>query len=197
MTQTLTTTSVLASATDKLTAAGYSVIAESKLGDWRSGEIRGFEDPYGIVLLSVWDTWSALSREWTNAQSALVEMISAHVPRTVAKAWDGYLVLLCVGPLGTSGRDEVDRIRYDMRHTRKLVATSDEMQTLGDIERILSPLLPLRTEIIGRQEETVLELLPSLTDASKVPPESVKNLVEAFRAGRPLVSAIHKSLRSR
>src|SRR6266849_7632510 len=89
----LTSTDILAAASAALALGGSRRIGESISGKI-AGTARIFEDPYSVVQLVVYETWTDLDSNWTDAQAVLVEIISKYVVSTEPKAWDGYLVLL-------------------------------------------------------------------------------------------------------
>lgn len=153
----LTTTSLTASATEILLNAGYSQIPESIISDGPFPNARAFEDDYGIVLLTVWETLKSLLREWTLAQAAIIELISARIPSTDPKASEGYLVLLCPASTKDSYQSRVDDIRYDTTQVRKIISTGDDLVSLDDVNRALAPLLPLDVQIVQDSKENVLE----------------------------------------
>ena len=187
----LTPTNLLASASNYLDDAGYTQISPERLDglDTRGG--RFFEDEYRVVMLLVFDTWTALNKDWPSAQGSMVELISAHMTSTVEKTWDGYLVLLTLDPCPPSERGEVDRIRYDTMRVRKLVAAGDELQGLGDVQRALLPLLPIDTHIDAEQEISALDRLPGLLGDQGIEPEATRALLRAFRERNSLVEALH------
>lgn len=189
MSERLTTTSVMATASEALLNAGYERVPDTKLSKWNLGTARLFEDQYGIVMLTVWDTWDALFGEWTSMQATLIELISAHVPRGEAKAWDGYLVLLTPSRVDLPTQREAEHIRYDTTHVRKIVATGAELVTLADVERAVDSLLPF-PEGAERSEENVLKLLPDLLSETDVPRRALEAIVQAFIEGRPLMAAL-------
>lgn len=187
----LTATNVLAAVSDYLLAGGYQRIDDASRGEWPTANARLFEDAYGIVAVVVYDTWRDLSSGWPDAQAALVELISKHVSRSEAKAWDGYLVLLTTGVLSADARIEASQIRYDTARVRKLLAAGDELKSLGDVERTLLPLLPLGVEAQLEQQESVLEILPRLLSRQGLPEDAVRSVIEAFSEQLPLVERLH------
>src|SRR4051794_25042329 len=118
----LTSSQLVAAASDLLLSGGYSEVpAES---GWSSNS-RLFEDPYGIVALVVYDTWVDLDSTWTDAQGLLVELISEHFRQPEPKSWDGYLILLTPGIAPSDARQSIAKIRYNTSRVRKLIATGD------------------------------------------------------------------------
>lgn len=156
----LTTSQLLAAASELLDSGGYSPVP-SGIG-WPSSS-RLFEDAYGIAAIVVFDTWAELVDGWSDDQGRLVEAISAHLRRPEPKSWEGYLVLLTPAVLQSAARTELASIRYDTMRVRKLVATRDELGTLDDVEQALLPLLPLK---VSGQLETGAALLDRLRRSS-------------------------------
>lgn len=188
----LTVTDILAAATRLLETGGYRR-AERDLGDaWPSGSARVFEDAYSIVAVVAFETWSSLSTSWPDAQAALVELISAAVSNADPKAWDGYLVLLTPGEPSDEQRADAGEIRYNTSRLRKLVATGRDLSFLSDVERALSPLLPLNVDVEATDRASVLELLPDLLAPRGARREDVRVLLDAFHAQQPLIEALHR-----
>jgi hypothetical protein len=186
----LTSTNLSAAANNCLLEHGYSLIAQDLLGGTEE-EGRFYEDGYGIVLIAVFDTWGELAEHWPESQAALVQLISAHLSKSEAKAWDGYLVLLTPAA-STGGREAVDSIRYDTSRLRKLVADGEELRSLANVEDALLPLLPLAPVLGDRPEGSVLDLLPELLARRGVEPRVAKTLIEAFSKGEPLLESLHQ-----
>lgn len=192
----LTTTDILATATDLLTSdalgnQAYVSIDEGRRGEWPTESVRLFEDRYGIVALVVYDTWSALSFDWPEAQAALVTVISKHFSRSEAKAWEGYLVLMTPGPLPSTDSEIAGQIRYDTHRVRKLLATGDDLSSIADVRRVLLPLLPLESELQLEEQASVLDLLPSLLSNRNIETGPVQALIQAYLEQQPLVEALH------
>ena len=153
-----------------------------------------FEDTYGIVAVIVYESMKQLLSEWTEAQSALVGIISKYVERTDAKASEGYLVLLTPAGLPTTDRDAAMRIRYDTGRVRKLLGTGEDLHSLQDLQTIVAPLLPLDIGPGTSPTESSLDVLPKLLAEQGVEESSVRTVVEAYRSHDLLVEAIYKGL---
>lgn len=192
MTDSLTTTSLLASATELLLASGYSRTAESKLEAFGLADARVFEDPYGVVVVVAWTTCDVLVKEWVLGQSLLIELISAHYSRDDSKAWDGYTVLLTAAEPTPEQARALDRVRHDTFHARKIVATGFELRTISDVSWILAPLLPLQVEAGLGLPASVLDSLPDIVTDEHVPRKVVEAVAGAFVDGTPLMEAIHQ-----
>lgn len=179
---------LIAAADECLIGHGY---ARLRIDEEGPAVGRFYEDPYGIVLISVFETWGELAGRWAECQASLVELISAHMSKSEAKAWDGYLVLLTPSK-GPGGREGVEAIRYDTSRVRKVVADGEELQTIGAVEDVLLPLLPLQLSDGLGEAPSVLEILPELLVERGVEPRVATMLVGAFSAGEPLLEALHQ-----
>jgi hypothetical protein len=186
----LTTTDLLAIASDCLVAGSYQPIDGAELSAELGQNARLFEDPYGIVAVIVYETWSELMTGWADAQSALVETISKYISSSEAKAWDGYLVLLTPSLLTTEDSFAANEIRYDTSRLRKLVATGGELRGIADVERALLSLLPLQEGELA-EPESPLAMLPTLLVARDVPEDAVRVLVDAFIGQAALLDRLH------
>ncbi len=186
----LTTTNILAAASDILRAGGYQRIDDKWVSKWATTNTRFFEDAYTIVAIVAYETWRDLSSGWADAQGALVELISEHVSSAEAKAWDGYLVLFTPGTLGLEERIEATQIRYDTSRLRKLIAAGDELKGLGDVESALLPLLPLRPVQLDEQE-SVLDVLPDLLSRKGLPEYAVRVVIDAYSEQEQLMERLH------
>ena len=191
----LTTTDLIAAATQVLADGGYTLIPWNEAAS-NSASSRYFEDTYGIVAVVVYSTWSDLANNWFEAQSQLIGLMSRSLSQGDPKAWEGYLVLLTPGVTALPNSDAIDTIRYDISRMRKFVATGDSLGTLSDIERVLSPLLPLSAEPETAADETVLERLPDLLAKKGTDRDAVHVIVSAYRAQRPLLEALDEVGRS-
>ena len=187
--ESLTTSQLLAAASETLLAGDYSAVAAPP--NWTNSNARVFEDAYGIVAVVVYETWSDLVAQWPDAQGQLVELISEHLARPEAKAWEGYLALLTPVAAPLEARSQIAEIRYDTGRVRKLVATGDELQTLDDIKRALLPVLPLE---VGAQLESgvgLLDRLPKLLAAQGIDEDLTRVLVVAFENNQILLEQLH------
>lgn len=189
-----TATTLSAAVVDALERAGYRVVPSDRAGEWPPPGARVFEDPYSIVATVVYETWSDISTRWLEAQAALVDLISTFFHRGDAKAWEGYLVLLTPSIVPDASRLEVEAIRRNTTHARKLVVTGDELASLDDVERALLPLLPLVTEGIETADRTALELLPDVLAFHGVPERATRTVLTAFAEQEPLAERLHAAL---
>jgi hypothetical protein len=188
----LTTSTITAQATLLLEVNGYRRLEERRVESLSTLGARLFEDAYGIVALIVFETWAQLWQRWPDAQDGLVELISANLSRSDAKAWDGYLVLLTPSAPPKESNQLAEEIRYNTSRVRKLVATGDELHLLTDIDRCLSPLLPLELDVSGETRGSALDALPALLDAKGVSERLGSALVEAFQRQESLFERLHK-----
>lgn len=185
----LTTSSLLAAATDVLTGGGY-VKRKEALSGWPASS-RLFEDQYGVVAIVVHETWKSLVGSWQDDQGRFVELLAETVNRSDPKAWEGYLVLLTPSaPAGATERHEAQDVRYDISRVRKLVATGHELKTISDVSRALLSLLPLPEPEAGHHEASILASLPPLLEEEGIPSEMTNRLIEAFERQTSLLGAL-------
>jgi hypothetical protein len=189
MEESLTTSQLLAAASQTLIAGGYSAVPDPP--NWTSSNARVFEDAYGIVAVVVYETWSDLVAQWPDAQGQLVELISEYLARPEAKAWEGYLALLTPVAAPLEARSKIAEIRYDTGRVRKLVATGDELQTLDDVKRALLPVLPLEVEAQLESGAGLLDRLPKLLAAQDIHEDLTRVVVVAFENNQTLLEQLH------
>lgn len=187
----LTTTSLLAQASEILKSGDYQPVASSTF-EREESSVRYFEDAYGVVGVSVYETWDALWSEWREDEAELANLISEHWSRSDPKAWDGYLVLLTPGRAGIERRAEISSLRYNTSTVRKLVGSGDEMDVIGDVKRVLLPLLPLDVASIDDdQPGSSLDRLPCLLTGANYSTGAVESLISAFHSDEPLMEKLH------
>lgn len=187
----LTTTNILATASECLIAGGYRRIEDRQASPFAGLNTRLFEDKYGIVAVIVYETWADLQSGWIKAQEALVELISRYFTSSDAKAWEGYLVLLTPSLVDIDARAEADAIRYDTSRVRKLLATGNELKEFADIERVFVPLLMLDPDLYVNDQESALDMLPQLLAQKGLPEGAVQVIIRAFSQQQPLVEQLH------
>ncbi len=186
----LTTSSMIALASEVLSANGYRVARD--LTDMISiGEQALLaEDAYSVVSVVAFETWQQLETEWFVAQAELVDLLARRLTRSAPKAWDGYLVLLCAAePLD---RREVTKIERDTSRVRKIVATGGVLRASADVARVLDLLLPLELPPDLAALDDVLDGLPQLMK-EVVDPAKMKIVVDAFRDAEPPLARLHAS----
>lgn len=186
-----TVTTLVAEAANILERAGFRPVDQIAAGKWKAAEVRVYEDVYSIVCIAIYETWADLSSLWAADQASLVELISKHLARTEAKAWDGYLVLFAPSLVPTSARRDAVDIQRNTLHVRKLLAAGDELGTLDAVRRTLLPLLPLEVQEADRPPN-VLDSLPPLLATHGVDEEVSEVAIAAFLEQRPIVEAIHE-----
>lgn len=191
----LTPTDLIAASSSVLEAGGYQPIRKG-FPEWSTTSTRLFEDEYNVVGVAVFTTCAELFRSWADLQGSLVDVISRQVGRAENKAWDGYLVLLTAG-MAPSGDLDIEAIRYDTTRLRKLVATGEDLNAPGDVERLLRTLLPLRTEQGSISQGSALDLLPDLLAEHGIDRDTTTVLVKSFIDQRPLMEALHRNRGSR
>jgi hypothetical protein len=187
----LTSSNLLAAASDILASGGYQLVDPPRVERWPITSARLLEDSYGVVAVVVYETWADLATGWPTAQGALVELMSAYLTSAEPKAWEGYLVLLTPSVLPHASRLEAMNIRHDVTRVRKLLATGDELSTLADLERVLLPLLPLNIESTLEEQESVLDVLPTLLARRGLAEDAMALLIDSFRRNEPLIERLH------
>lgn len=189
----LTMSSLRAATDEVLTSAGYRQIPDPP--DWRNDYGGVYEDPYSIVGLAIFETWGALATEWLDLQVALAQLISENFASSEPKAWEGYLVLLTPSIVPGSAQQDASDIRRNTQHLRKLLGTGDDIVAIGQVERLLFPLLPL--QVVGAEAGSgdALALLPQILGEQGIDPGAVRVAIEAFTAQQPIVERLHDHLR--
>jgi hypothetical protein len=187
----LTTLEVSGAADRALTSAGYRPIEDVGWEAW-SNSARAYEDEYSVVAVFVFDSFENLDREWINAQTSLVELMTQHISRDEAKAWDGYLALLTPASADGPQQLRMNEIRRDTSRVRKLVATRDQINSLAGVERSLLPLLPLEPGLPLVLAGSALDVLPDLLAQTQIPVSIGRALVDAFDRQTSLMRALHQ-----
>jgi hypothetical protein len=186
-----TSGTLLAAAGEVLQTHGYLAAKPEYLKNWTISNARVFEDAYGIVAIVVYETWQDLLSNWIDAQAALVDLISARVGRSKPKAWEGYLVLLSPSVMESGSESAAQSIRYDTSRVRKLIASGDEISGLGDVERVLLPVLPIKSGVAPDSEASVLDVLPEILVKKGIPSEAARSLIRAFSNQESLMDSLH------
>lgn len=187
-----TMTEIVAAAEEVLFSGGYRRVGATELpSDWVRG--RAYEDEYGVVGVFAYDTAADLDSQWTEAQEALVNLISRYMSRDEAKAWDGYLVLMTPGAPDSVMSSPITQIRQDTNRVRKLVATGADIGSLSDVRRALQGLLPLAPES-GQQELTsAMDVLPGILAEHGIDRTVTSRLIDAFEQQEPMMRALHET----
>lgn len=189
-----TVTALLAEVSRVLERAAYERVSADRAGTWPASGARVYEDPYSVAALIAFETWSDLAANWLSAQAALVELMSTHLSRSDAKAWEGYLVLLTPSVLPSDARLEAADIRRNTTHVRKLLATGEELRNVDDVEQALLPLLPLPSTGGLTEERSALDLLPELVAHRGLSEQAVRTAIEAFLQQQSVVERLHALL---
>ena len=192
MTGALSRSQVLGEATRLLLEGGFLEAREARASS--TLDVRIFEDRRTIVGVCFFERWPELADNWASAQGVLVERISAQLPKSDAKAWEGYLVLVTSEegvPL-----EAVAQVRRDTNRLRKLVVTGSELQSLEAVEIALLPVLPLELDDVGGASESLLGRLPAMVETAGIEPALAHAAIEAFEDDRPPMEGIWEWRRS-
>ena len=130
---TVTTTDMLSVARETLVRNGFTEVILYTLAEIDSSNQGLFEDPYSLVAIVVFDTWSDLFREWSEVQASFVELISQHISKEERKSWDCYLLLWTPDFVPPAQLEKRQSIRYDTGRVRKLIASGEEIRELADV----------------------------------------------------------------
>ncbi len=76
------------------------------------------------------------------------------------------------------------------------MATGEDLSAAGDVERLLRPLLPLRTAQVSIAQGTALDLLPGLLAEQGINAKTTEVIVKSFIEQEPLMDALHRQRRS-
>lgn len=116
-----------------------------------------------------------------------MEMITKALSKSTPKAWDGYLVLICANsaPDPTS----ISLIERDTTRVRKIISTSDSLQTSADVRQLLDPFLPLPMPNMEGNPADILDSLPDLLKPA-VPPLAMRAMLSAFKELEPLLESL-------
>ncbi len=174
-----------------LSENGFSHIPSFKLERLDDSKYALFEDPFSIVAVVVYETWADLLGEWQGAQSSFVELISKHISKEEQKRWDAYLVLWTsdVIPLSEIGRSQ--KIQYDTSRVRKMVSAGDQLKSLADINKALTPLLPLSEVHADSVQDNALDLIPRLLQTGDLSEDKIRAVVTAFDQQESLMEVLH------
>ena len=92
--------------------------------------------------------------------------------------------------LSDQERQEANAIRYDVRRLRKLVASSEEVQNLADVERLILPLLPITTAQL-EVESSALDMVADILARRDIRIEDSRAVISAFLEQRSLMEELH------
>lgn len=183
---------ILAAATNVLCKNGFSEVESIYLKGIDRESHRLYEDVYSIVAVVAFPSWQELVSGWIDTQSALVELISAHVSHEEYKRWEGYLALLTTSLVPTSELQHIERIRYDTARIRKLITTGVQLREVSDIGDALLPLLPLEEQMEESPTDAVLNRLPHLLQDKELSEDVIETVINAFLKQEPLIETLHK-----
>lgn len=175
-------------------------VSSAQTARWPSYS-RLYEDRFSIVGCFYFDSFTSLSNNWLDAQDLLVSVLSANLPQGDAKSWDGYLVLLTNGSVSRNQALKLTEIRFNTRRVRKVVITGDDLRVrdgtdmLPQLRRNLGPVLPLTIQVQPRPTDPLSSVAERLSH-SAARTGQVAAVLEAYRKGKPLVTALHDHLES-
>lgn len=164
-----------------------------------------YEDVYAVVGVAEFESIDQLVTGWLDAQEELAGLMSASVTNIGAKAWDGYLILICLqNPIGEE-LAQLSEIRSNTRRTRKLLLVQDS--TLAamskdlhgsrrQVRRALAPLMPLDIPDSSKFVDPVEEL-PTRLQVPGFEVEDLRILVSSYEGREPLVAKMHERLQDR
>ena len=187
----LDSTTLLASSAKFLTDAGYRLVGSDAAADWHTAGSKLFEDPYSLVGVVVYDTWSELIEGWPDAQAKLVDTMATRLSSTESKTWDGYIVLLTPGYSEPATEANVSLIRYDTTRVRKLVATGEDLRAIGDVKRVILSLLPLASVDLESPRD-ILTVLQRALAKRGVDREDAELVITAFSRSESILPALYR-----
>lgn len=179
---------IQAAVRELLVGHGFNVVSDGASADFPIDRALLAEDPYSIIALVSYETWSELALEWQNAQAELVALIGKRLEKSAPKAWDGYLILTCGTP--PPDKDAVSAIERDTTRLRKIVGTADALRTTSDINRMMEAFLPISRGGVENDISDALAVLPDLLKED-VPMAATRAVVEAFKRMEPPLEALH------
>jgi hypothetical protein len=179
---------VVAASRELLSKNGFRIASDLKLDSLPANRALVAEDDYSVIAIVVYESFSELQSEWSGAQADLVNLLAQRLARSAPKAWDGYLILMCVG--SSTDRSAAAEIERDTIRVRKIVATGEMLRTTNDVARVLDPFLPLTLPEPGTELPDVLATLPELL-RKEVPIAVTEAVIDAFRKLEPPLERIH------
>ena len=185
-----TVTNLTAATSKTLSDAGFREVSTASPNDWKAAVVRVYEDEYSIVCVAIYETWADLDSHWMLDQANLIDLMSRNILRADPKSWEGYLVLLTPSIVPSSERERANLIQRDTSHVRKLFADGGELKEIGDVTRLLLPLMPLE-EQGPLLSQNILDTLPEMLSKHGVDKEIAQVAIAAFRAQRPIIPEVH------
>ncbi len=185
--QGLTTNTILALASEYLSSHGFRVSRDLGSTTFPIDRTLLAEDRLSVLALVIFDTWEQLEKEWGDAQAELVSIITKALSKATPKAWDGYLILICANSAPNAA--SISLIERDTTRVRKIVATSDSLQTSADVRQLIDPFLPLPTPNTDGNPSDILDALPDLLKPG-VPAPAMRAMLSAFKELEPLLESL-------
>lgn len=173
-----------------LSHAGYSPVPSERCGLWPAPQPSVWEDRFGIVAVIAYMSQSELLSLWTQAQDALVRLISENLDAGEPKSFEGYLALFCVEPVPQEKMPAFDAISSDTRFVRKLVGVSSEGIDEELVKDTLRSVLPIaRTGVMDRSADPFQHHVNAVADG--IAPHALWHaVIESRRQRQPLMKAI-------
>jgi hypothetical protein len=192
----LTDSTLLAAASNTLTAAGFQEVSVAAIKEIDPTRERLFEDAYSIVLVTAFQSAEELVGAWPAVQTGLAALITRTMARTDAKVWDGYLVLMLGRQPSRAEVPALSKIAYDTRRVRKIVVTPDMIGSDLDLTTALLPVLPL-SELPSLGPRTSLEQVLTTMEGSLAPlaRRGLEALFEASASNSSPFSALEALVR--
>jgi hypothetical protein len=186
----LTSTDLISITTEHLHNSGYEEIEREKFENPPISDSKLFEDKFGVVAVTVFETWQSLKQEWKESQSWLVDILSRYTTRRDNKSWEGYLILMTPSSPPEDEKSIVQNIRYNISRVRKLVATGDELENTEDIQKVLRPLIPISSDVDLAESKSSIELLPEILAKNNIPKNISEELISAYNEQDSLMDCI-------
>ena len=184
----ISTLVLVAASRELLSNNGFRIASDLEFDSLPANRALIAEDDYSVIAIVAYETFSELQSEWPGAQADLVNLLAQRLARSSPKAWDGYLVLMCVG--SSTVRNEISEIERDTTRVRKIVATGEMLRTTTDVARVLDPFLPLMISKPGPGLPDILATLPEIL-RKDVPVAVTEAVIDAFRNLEPPLEKIH------
>lgn len=184
----ISTLVLIAASRELLYKNGFRIASDLRFDSLPTNRALVAEDDYSVIAIVAYETFSELQSEWPGAQADLVNLLAQRLARSSPKAWDGYLVLMCVG--SSTNRNEITEIERDTTRVRKIVATGEMLHTTTDVARVLDPFLPL---IISKPDPELPDVLATIPELLRkdVPVAVTEAVIDAFRNLEPPLEKIH------
>ena len=191
MSDTGSSTELLAAAREVLTSSGFKEVTQYSLPGFDSSYSCLFEDAYSLATIVFYNTWEDLLRNWQHAQTAFVELISEHISSDDEKRWEGYLLLWTTDLVPTSEVEKAQQIEYNTGRVRKLLSTGQHLSQIGDVSQVLLPLLPITESFAQSADEGVLGRIPELLQSEHLTKQKILAVIDAFEKNESVLEAVH------